>query len=172
MKVKQLFERSLSRVSYRDIERFKKNTNKQSDLDTKDIDIERFDRVKEKIMKHIRSGKIKIYRGVNSVEPLTSSLLKKRTLGQSWTYDMGAARSYRDTPYGDDYIIQSEIDERHIDWEATIALNTIDVRGNFEREIRMVKGTPIKLERIYIMDGKMLRQVDDSEVKGMTFKIR
>ena len=172
MKVKDLFERSLGKVSYRDIERFKKNTGQESDLDPKDIDIERFDRVKEKIAGFIRGGKIKIYRGVNSVEPFTEKLLKKGVLGKSWTYDMGSARSYRGNDYGDDYIIQSEIDERYIDWDATIALNTIDVRGNFEREIRMVKGTPIKIERVYLMDGKMLRQLDDSEIKDKTFKIR
>lgn len=172
MNLKDLFERSLKRVSYKDIERFKKNIGTQDDLNPEDIDIERFDRVKEKISEFIRGGKIKIYRGVNSVEPFTERLLKKGVLGKSWTYDMGSARSYRGSDYGDDYIIQSEIDERYIDWEATIALNTIDVRGNFEREIRMVKGTPIKIERVYMLDGKMLRQMDDSEIKDKTFKIR
>jgi hypothetical protein len=172
MKLKQLFERSLSKVSYRDVERFKRNTEERPDLDPKNIDIDKFDRVKEKIMGFIRSGKIKIYRGVNSVEPITKELLKKRTLGQSWTYDMGSARSYRGSNYGDDYILQAEIDERYIDWEETIALNTVDVRGNFEREIRMVKGTPMKIERVYAVDGKQLRQVNDSEIKDKTFKIR
>jgi hypothetical protein len=172
MKLKQLFERSLTKVSYRDVERFKRNTEERPDLDPKNIDIDKFDRIKEKIMGFIRNGKIKIYRGVNSFDPITKELLKKRTLGQSWTYDMGSARSYRGSNYGDDYILQAEIDERYIDWEETIALNTIDTRGNFEREVRMVKGTPIKIQRVYLVNGKLLDQVDDSEIKDKTFKIR
>lgn len=171
MKVQDLFERALSSVTGGDID-WMKRVGAGTDYNSDDINPEETERIKKKIEKFIRGGRIKIYRAVEFVDDPITSLNRKPVLGTSWTYDLGAAKVYRSHGHGDEYIIEAEIKEKFINWDDTIALNSIRVRGDYEREIRLFKGTPIKIKRIYKVEGNALQEVDISEIKSKRFKTR
>lgn len=167
MKLEHLFERSISSVSKKDIERFGK-LQSQDDINSDDIRPEKYKEIINKISKNIRGGKIKIYRAIELEphKPLQDGL--NRRLGTSWTYDLNSAKVYRSQHrgYGDQYILEATIDEKYIDWDTTIALNTIKTRGTFENEIRLFKSTPIMLDNVYMKVGSKLVKEDIKGLKG------
>ena len=165
MKLEELFERSLQDVSQEDIKKFS-SRQKRSDIDKSDIRLDKFKYVIDRIKDKFHNGKLTIYRAIE-LEPyadINTSL--KRRLGIFWTHDIGSARTYRSPHrgYGDEYIIQAVIDEKYIDWDATIALNTIKARGKYENEIRLFKNTPIKVTKIYSSTNGKLEKVDTNKL--------
>lgn len=166
MKLKTLFEKSIVDVTADDIVRFKK-IHQRSDIKSSDINPENVELVKRIIQRNIVGGKIKIYRAIE-LEPYSElSTAINRRLGIYWTYDITSAKAYRSTHrgYGEEYIIEATINEKYVDWEATIALNTIDTRGTYENEIRLFKNTPIDIDKIYLnVNGKLI----DEDVSKLT----
>ena len=167
MKLKTLFERSINAVSFDDIKRFKRY-NKETDINSDDIEDTGFAKARDKINKYIRNGKIIIYRSIMVIGGTEG--VKKR-LGTSWAYDIGSAKSYKDNTggHGTEYIIQAEINEKYVDWDATLSLGTISIRGTYEKEIRLFKRTPLNVVRMYEVRGGLLTQLDDSEIPNIRF---
>jgi hypothetical protein len=99
----------------------------------------------------IKDDYITIYRGMNVDDNYLSHLEKiGKHLGIYWTYDENCAISY-DYPGNDkscEIIIESEINQKYINWFDTISLN-IDAGGFGEKEIRLFKNTPLKIIRLY-----------------------
>ncbi len=63
--------------------------------------------------------------------------------------------------------VVSEIKEKYVDWIDTYRLNMDTSLGDMEKEIRLFKGTPLKIIRIYDDKGNDL---DLTPIKGKTFK--
>lgn len=118
--------------------------------------IQNFEEVKEELIDNIdiSSGKIKIYRHMKVDINWINHLLKKgKRLGIYWSWDEDSAFPH----WGDINkpilaIIESEIDERYVDWIETLKQNT-DPRYKEEKEIRLFKNTPIKINNIILKDS-------------------
>jgi len=165
MKLRDLFERSIASVTQDDIEKFSKY-HTEPDIPKDAVEPEMFMKVKKNLMKNIRGGKINLYRAIMLIGDLDNSLNTR--LGMHWSYDKETAMSLRDQSggHGEEYILEIEINEQYVNWDATIALATIKVRSNYEREIRLYKNTPVKIINIY-KDGK---KIDITSIKGKMFK--
>ena len=170
MKITQLDERSIHNVTNKDIERYSV-TNSEDDIE--DVDHTLYDEAKERLQKHIKGGKIVLFRGIELYGDPIEALLQNKNIGTSWTYNANSARVYRSTGYATEYVIAAVMDERWIDWESTLSLNMIPSRRNVEREIRLFKNTPVRIMSLYRRDrhGDLI-PVDMDVVKNTIFKAR
>lgn len=175
MKVQELFERAPDQVAPRDINRFSKG-HEWDDIDSDHIDPDLFEDFYRKIKQYIRGGKLNIFRAYSVFGDPIAELERNNTLGQFWSYDPTTVDTYRsagpEDAYEDDYVIHSRVDERHIDWEATFALNMTPSRGNYEREVRLFKGTPLKIVNLYAKDGQNITPVELGPLANKMFKVR
>jgi len=93
------------------------------------------------------NGKIPIYRVMVTDDRFFDNLLKRNPrLGIFWSYKKEAAEPHwgygqKDKNY--EILIESEIDEKYVDWIDTIALNAHPIYKE-ECEIRLFKNTPRK----------------------------
>lgn len=87
------------------------------------------------------------------------------SLGLHWTYDLdgwngdddaGARAVWANTNayIGAELLIESWVPASSIDWPTTIMSNMDYFSGDPEREIRLLKGAPVKVEEIIIWDAK------------------
>lgn len=109
------------------------------------------------------TGVIKIYRGMSVNENWLHHLQTQgKRLGIYWSWTPNGAIQYGGDYEGDFAVIECEIDEKYVDWENTIFQNIV---LETEREITLLKNTPIKLLSIEIND----EMVDISSLKNKTF---
>jgi len=175
-----LNEKSLNSLSLQDEEDIiKKILAKNQNLSKKDIPSLR-KKIKKKIdfykREIIKNGKIKLYREMTVDDLFFDNLLKRNPrLGIYWSYSPEKAYSYwgfRDDPYI--IMIESEIDEKYVNWEDTLVANLKPVLGEKEAEIRLFKRTPIKIKKIIIKEvlekGKYFDKTQTINEKHLIFK--
>lgn len=117
---------------------------------------ENFYDAENKIYKLIKDHKLEIYRAIEVDSNWEKHLLTQgKHLGIYWAWDVKCAEAHwgwsakRRTA-----VLTAEIDERLIDWKTTMELNSHPDYFE-EREIRLVKNTPIKLKSITIDDNEI-----------------
>jgi len=111
------------------------------------------------------SGKIKLYRAMDVDENWMEHLKTKgKHLGIYWSWDEDGAVAHWSKGKKLDVIMETEIDEKYINWQETLTMN-MHPSYSEEKEIRLFKNTPININRISI-NGK---DVDISEIKNKTF---
>lgn len=122
------------------------------------------------IENRIIDGKITIWR-IISVKPGWLQHLQQegKRLGIYWSYEKGAAEPHwgykgEETPYY--ALMQASVKEEHVNWPETVELNIRPDTGEDEKEIRLFKNTPLKLEKIWIDDVEQ----DISSIRDKTFK--
>lgn len=114
----------------------------------------------------IEDGKITLWRAITVDDNWLKHLeVKGKRLGIYWTWNEKSA----DTHWGNfdkkhTAIIETEVDENMIDWKDTISMN-MHPNFNEEKEIRLFKNTPIKINSIEF-NGK---DIDISNIKNKTF---
>lgn len=111
------------------------------------------------------SGKIKLYRAMDVDENWMEHLKTKgKHLGIYWSWDSEGAEAHWSKGKKLDIIMETEIDEKYINWQETLTMNMLPSYSE-EKEIRLFKNTPLNINRISI-NGK---DVDISEIKDKTF---
>lgn len=112
------------------------------------------------------TNKIKIYRAITVDDNWIDHIKKQgKRLGIYWSWDIdGAETHWGDPKKKKEALIESEIDEKYVDWIETFRLN-IHPSYNEEREIRLFKNTPIKINSIKI-DGD---EIDIEEIRNKIF---
>jgi hypothetical protein len=115
------------------------------------------------------NGRIKIWR-VLAVDNNWLNHLKKEGLhlGIYWSYEKDVAEAHwgynKDTNL---YArIESSVDEKHVNWIDTIKANLNFATGDEEKEIRLFKGTLLKIENLEIN----LKKQNISDIKNKIFK--
>ena len=112
------------------------------------------------------TNKITIYRAITVDDNWINHLKSQgKRLGIFWAWDERAA----ETHWGDykkkkTAVIKTSIDEKYVDWIDTFELNT-HPNSIEEREIRLFKNTPLKIESITIDD----EEIDMSQFGDKTF---
>lgn len=136
---------------------------------------QRVEIVERRIKRYINNdGTITIYRamvvGDNYIEHLRT---QGKHIGIYWSMDPSGADIYNSAdikhPDSEDemhIVIISQIHEDHVNWESTLSLQLNDGIGESEMEIRLFKGTPIRILNIEESDGNDL---DISSIKSKTF---
>ena len=69
-------------------------------------------------------------------------------LGIYWSYDTDKAEAH----WGDggvEYLLQSRVNARYVDWESTLTMNLHPTIGYEEAEVRLYKGTPLYIEAVW-----------------------
>jgi hypothetical protein len=123
----------------------------------------------------IDDGKVVIYRAMNVREDYINYLLEEgKHLGIYWTYDISGADIYAGSNdkvfQGHDnikIIIESEVEEKYVNWSDTIELNIDLDLGDQEKEIRLFKNTKLKI--LSITDSKTGEELDISKIKDKIF---
>jgi len=69
-------------------------------------------------------------------------------LGVCWSYDFDRAEAHWGHG-GSEYVLESEVDVRYIDWSTTLIMNLHPTLGYEEAEVRLYKGTPLKITGIW-----------------------
>ena len=110
------------------------------------------------------TGGIKIYREI-TVGPDWLDHLKKqgKRLGIYWSWDDEAAEAHWGDPSKkNSALLEVEIDEKYVDWETTLQLNSHPYYKQ-EKEIRLFKNTPIVLKNLSINNEKIDLSVFDNK---------
>lgn len=124
------------------------------------------------IEEKIQNGKLILFRQMEVTQEWLENLsYNGKHLGIYWTYDKEAADAYwgKNKPFT--IIISIEIDEKYINWKETLALN-MNPTYSTEKEIRLFKNTPIKINSIERVKGSYYLPIDflDMEqIKNKTF---
>lgn len=150
MKLFEAFVRKLDDVQEDDIVEFLNTTH---DPEFKYVDMDLFGKAKNRLKRETGSI-LRAYRAISVFGDIEEHL-RKKNLGTSWTYDMGAAQVYRDKHqgYGDMYILRTTLSDSNVDWIKTMALNMVPVRGEYESELRLIPGKIITIDKIIGTDG-------------------
>jgi len=128
---------------------------------------------------HIKNGKIKLYRGLKLnkrwLKDLESTqFYTNAPLGVYWTVDPGVAQRFSEGVDEDQVgiILEATVDENQVDWNKTLEQNMSPSfgeafvgGGDAEREVRLIKGTPIVLDDIHFSQAVEL----PDEVLDRTF---
>jgi len=116
----------------------------------------------------IHKGYVSIFRKMTVRSNWEKNLKKHKHLGIYWSWDEDAAEAHwgKFAKGYKDILIVSKVKEKYVNWIDTFELNIHPSLGEEEREIRLFKNTPIKIERLYIK-GK---EVDISEIKDKVYK--
>lgn len=129
---------------------------------------DRFDDVKYKIGQITKGGWITIFREMSVKPNWEKNLAKHKRLGIFWSWDEGAAEAHWGT-FSKGYrniLLITKVREKHVDWIDTFTVN-IHPSYEEEKEIRLFKNTPIKIEGLFI-NGK---EYDMSpEIQNKVFK--
>lgn len=113
------------------------------------------------------SNKLTLYRAITVDDNWLNHLkVQGKRLGIYWSWDRSGAETH--WGYGGSHknvaVIESEIDEKYVDWRTTFELN-MHPDYSEEKEIRLFKNTPIQIKSINI-NGKI---VDISILGNKTF---
>jgi len=130
----------------------------------------RFENAVDEIQDHIDyDGTIEIWREMTVDKNWLEHLIKQgKHLGIFWSFEEGTAEAHWGK-FGSGQVkvkIKSITKEDYIDWKGTLIANMDPSIGEDEKEIRLARGTPIKIEEIE-MDGKTL---DIIPIKDKIFK--
>lgn len=132
----------------------------------KDTLIREFENFYNSIDDLINNDKLKIYRKMTVDENWIDHLkLQGKRLGEYWSWERESAESHwGDSSKKCEVCIESEINEKYVNWDYTIWMNT---HPNYseEKEIRLFKNTPIIIKSIE-MDGEI---IDISDIKNKIF---
>lgn len=129
---------------------------------------DRFYDVKDDIGRTIKNGYITIFRDMTVASKWFDKLEKHKHLGIYWSWDKSSAEAHWGKFDKGHRTIKmvSKVKEKHVDWHDTFELNIDPSIGEEEREIRLFKNTPIKLDAIYVA-GK---EIDISKIKDKVFR--
>ena len=109
----------------------------------------RFENLKDKFDELTdENDNIKLYRAMSVssdyLDKLKNNQVKR--IGEYWAFNPDKAEAHwMDAKMKDEIIIESEINEKYIDWENTFRLNLEHENFNDEEEIRLYKNTPLKI---------------------------
>ena len=109
-----------------------------------------------------------IWRAMSVKDNWIEHLAKEgKRIGQYWSYVFDGAETHNgyDIPNTMTVIMESSIKEIHIDWVDTLRLNMEP--DNEEKEIRLFKNTPLKINKIWVK-GKEIEL--PKIIKNKTFK--
>ncbi len=115
---------------------------------------DRFEDVKYKIGQITKGGYITIFREMTVKPNWEKNLAKHKRLGIYWSWDEGAAEAHWGS-FGKGHkniLLITKVREKYVDWIDTLTVN-IHPSYEEEKEIRLFKNTPIKIERLFI-NGK------------------
>lgn len=78
-------------------------------------------------------------------------------LGIYWSWNMNAAEAHwgYDENKNNELLIKSNVKEKYINWDDTIKVNMDYTLGDDEKEIRLYKNTPLKIEIVSINGEEM-----------------
>ncbi len=127
-----------------------------------------FYEAKYEIENTIKNGYITIFRDMTVKPKWFDKLEKHKHLGIYWSWDKQSAEAHWGKFDSGHRTIKmvSKIKEKYVDWQDTFELNINPTLGSEEREIRLFKNTPIKLDAIYV-DGE---EFDISKIKDKVFR--
>jgi hypothetical protein len=115
-----------------------------------------------------------IYRMIEVPENwIKSGGLTAQPLGIYWTYDKSCADTYwggRHQGIVIKYIVEAQTALSSINWVETLGLNAHITMGDMEKEIRLIKGSKIKLRAIYD-DGKNAKPLPLGKFQGMILPV-
>lgn len=134
----------------------------QSELET------RFYEAKYDIERTTKNGYITIFRSMTVKPKWFEKLEKHKHLGIYWSWDKQSAEAHWGK-FGSGHKtikLVSKIKEKYVDWQDTFELNINPTIGSEEREIRLFKNTPIKLDAIYVES----KEIDISNIKDKVFR--
>jgi hypothetical protein len=121
------------------------------------------------ILREIEDGKLRVFRSLDVDEKKETYLEKLaregKHLGVYWTTDRDKAESYWGTGETT-YVLETYINENYVNWYETFLARMDLSLGDSEMEIRIMKGTPIKVMSIETGDGE---EVDISPIEGKIF---
>jgi len=130
----------------------------------------RFNEIKFKLENLSKNGLIKIWREMTVKDNWFEHLQKQgNRLGIYWSYDKNAAEphwGYNNEEKTIDVLIESSVNVKYINWLDTIKAHMMISTGDEEKEIRLFKNTPLKIERLWID----LEEKDISSLKNKIFK--
>lgn len=125
-------------------------------------------------MVRAQNGVISIYREMTVPANYEEHLLKQaKHIGIYWTWNSEGAEAYwGKSEHTHTAIIKSSVKEYYIDWKTTLLANC-NLSLSEEEEIRLIKGTPLKIENV-IMRGKhggdkLIKELDISKLKNKEF---
>jgi len=131
---------------------------------------DKFHEVKSTISRKVGTGnRITLWREMRVPDNWLEHLYEQGDhLGIYWTWDKSGADAYwasrgRGSKKA---VIQSSIRSDRVDWVETIARNMDPDLGEMEKEIRLFKNTPIKIERLWIND----KEVDIASIADKKFR--
>ncbi|MCK4500539.1 hypothetical protein KAU11_08570 [Candidatus Babeliales bacterium] len=124
-----------------------------------------FDDTFDDIFRHIKGGKIILYREMTVRKDWVEHLAKhpKSRIGQYWSWDAAAAEAHWGNLNLGIATVVIEVQEKHVDWSETFQAN---LKAEEEKEITLFKNTPIKIKAILNKDDP----VDISSLDGNWYK--
>ena len=156
------------------------------DMDSEDIkDLDKFknwldyeveysiDNVIYTIKRYIKNGVISIWRVMTVSDKWLSELPNSgNRLGEYWSYEEDSAEAHWGSSETNVVKLKTTVSEKYIDWQQTIAANIDPAIGEDEKEIRLFKNTPIKIEEVLIEDNnhRFTGELDISNIKNKIFK--
>lgn len=100
----------------------------------------------------LEDGTIEIWRAMKVEDDWIEHLLKNgKHLGIYWSYEESGAEphwGYNNDKRKNDIVLVTKVKEEYVDWINTIRLNVAPLSSE-EKEIRLFKNTPIKIEELY-----------------------
>lgn len=120
----------------------------------------------DEIFKHIKNGKIVLYRDITVRKDWLEHLSKnpKSRLGKYWSWDADAADAHWGNFGQVITTVVIEIPEKYVDWTETFQAN---LKIEEEKEITLFKNTPIKIKAI-LNKGK---PADISSIENNRYKV-
>jgi hypothetical protein len=123
-----------------------------------------------------QNGVISIYREMTVPANYEEHLLKQaKHIGIYWTWNSKGAEAYWGlSKHPNKALLKSSVKEYYIDWKTTLLTNC-NLNLADEEEIRLIKGTPLKIEKImmhknyYTADKMEYKELDISKLKNKEF---
>jgi len=101
----------------------------------------------------VENGRITLWREMTVPENYIEHLLKQgKHLGIYWSFTGDAAEAHWAGQHKHVVIIETSVEEKYINWEETILANMSPTTGEDEKEIRLFRNTPLKIEGLQISD--------------------
>jgi hypothetical protein len=136
----------------------------------KNLLYEQFNEIGAKLWLLIKdNGKIDLWRILKVDKNWFEHFQKEgKHLGIYWSFDKKAAKphhGYNQKEKNIEILIKTSVKEEHVNWIDTYRLN-LEPCSEEEKEIRLFKNTPLKIEELYINK----KNVDISSIKNKIFK--
>jgi hypothetical protein len=119
------------------------------------------------------NGTIRIFRAMKVPENYVSHLMNQgKHIGIYWSWDEDSVdtywgdNKYNDRPTPITMTLYSEVKEEYVDWKTTLLMNC-NINLNEEKEIRLYKGTPLRIKMIVDQNDNSIEL--PPEIKNKTF---